>query len=631
MDQIGEVAFLIVEGAGLRALSSYHTASLAHTLWVTNMYLSANLDDNRTKRLQNAVKLLQKDRFDEAISRLLDLFQEHENDDEIGYHLSLAYLRAQRPALALEILAPITESSSENPDVFVLLGEIFQALGSKDTAIEHFQRALALKEDHVPAMTNLGWLLITHRYQPENACTLLEKAVSLKSSFYQAQLYLAVALFQIGQTKKAFQHGHKALELAPKDVAVYTNLSRLYQQNGDKHEASRLLEKACAIAPNSGVNYYYLAQSHKFDRADRRLLPKINAALDLPLSITDRTSVHFALGKVYNDYCEWDSAFDHFSKGNQLIREEFDMKAHRRFITKVTSYYSKSYFLKHEATRVSEAPIFIIGMPRSGSTLIDQILASHSCVYSLDETDELPNAINQLCYTLGKNLTGKKKTFPYCVDFAKPDDFNRLAEHYLEFARAKTGASDDQVFVDKQLFNYQWLGMTSIIFPNAKIIHSCRNPLDTCLSCYFQYFTQSERLGWTYDLKMTGDYYRCYRHLMAHWHEVLPISILDVNYEQLVADPENQVRRILNHCGLRWEPACLTFYEKKRVVKTASLHQVRQPIYRDSVARWKHFARHLQPLVDGLGDVAAEYQQELESAGLHVRAGRCLPFAFPWR
>ncbi|NEX16512.1 MAG: hypothetical protein C1943_07770 [Halochromatium sp.] len=586
--------------------------------------------DDRTKVLSEARKKLAKGRLDAAILALSDLLADSPEDDEVAYTLAQAYLRAERPALALDTLMPVASRQGQSADVWNLLGDIHQSLGRHEAAIAHYQQALKQDAHQIQALTSLGWLLHIHRLASQEAAELLEKAISLKPSHYPAHLNLAVILFALDRSDDAMRHGQKALELGSKDIACYVNVANLYQQLGDKSEAIRLLEKASVIDPTNGQTYFYLSRLQTFDQSSQKLLNRMEAALELPLTVTGRTSVHFALGKAYNDLQEWDHAFKHYQQGNQLIREDYNPREQQQFVARLTRFFSAKYFQAQQALSTPETPIFIVGMPRSGSTLIEQILASHPNTHSLGEALDLPDLVNQLCASFDQR-DGKKKTpYPLGLGFASNQDLQSIVDAYLKRAYSRVDDPSTRV-IDKQLFNYIGLGIIAILFPKARIIHTRRHPLDTCLSCYFQYFTLSTRMPWSYDLNSIGHYYWSYRQIMAHWRRVLPLSMFEIDYETLIAKPEETIRHLLEFCGLTWNPTVMHFYEKKHLVRTASLIQVRKPIYRDSLARWKHYANHLQPLVDALGNLLTDEAEALEAAGLRPKASlrhKLMPF---WR
>ena len=308
--------------------------------------------------------------------------------------------------------------------------------------------------------------------------------------------------------------------------------------------------------------------------------------------------LRFALAKAYDDLGEYDRAFAALTRANALKRDEvdFDMTEIEARYRAIEDTFSADFLAAGaDLGDPSETPVFIVGMPRSGTTLLEQILDSHPEAHGAGELLELPGLIKGLTEELGSDAA-----FPGCLSAVAPNRWTELGARYADTLAQRTPAA--RRVTDKLPENHQRVGFISLILPRAKIIHCRRDPLDTCLSCYKLLFTGGQK--YSYDLRDLGRQYRLYDSLMAHWSRVLPGRILDVRYEDLVADQEAETRRILAHCGLDWDPACLRFHESDRQVMTASAIQVRRPIYRDSVDKWRRYEAHLRPLLDALGDLA---------------------------
>ncbi|MEJ2452406.1 MAG: sulfotransferase [Gammaproteobacteria bacterium] len=300
----------------------------------------------------------------------------------------------------------------------------------------------------------------------------------------------------------------------------------------------------------------------------------------------------FALGKVYADLKLDAQSFEYYRQGNALKRATLDYSIgqDRELFAAIKQTVTSEFLQRHAGTGCDDAtPIFIIGMPRSGTTLTEQILASHSQVHGAGELNELKFLIERACES-------HTQEFPQGLLGLNKTELSAIASTYLE--RLHAYAPGAPRITDKMPHNFLYLGLIHLLFPKAKIIHCLRNPMDNALSIYRALFARSH--AYAYDLEELGQYYHLYQDLMAHWRELMPGGFYELRYEDLVSDQETQTRRLLDYCELPWEDACLEFYQTSRVVRTASLAQVRQPMHRNSVEAWRRFERQLQPFVQAL-------------------------------
>ena len=319
----------------------------------------------------------------------------------------------------------------------------------------------------------------------------------------------------------------------------------------------------------------------------------------------------FALGKAYEDRADYDRAWHYYHTGNQRQRKTVfhDPVAMELRHEQIEAVFTRELFEEHAGQgHDSAAPIFIVGLPRSGSTLVEQILASHSQV---EGTAELPTLM-RLAYSIGRYRTDQKG-YPETVRDLRGRDLKAYGRQYLEEAATFRG-TNKPFFTDKLPNNFSHVGLISLILPNAKIINARRHPFDSCLGGYKQLFGKGQ--NFTYDMVELAAYYRQYHETMKHWHRVLPGKVLDVHYEETVTDLESQVRRILEHCGLPFEEACVRFHENTRAVKTASSEQVRRPIYTDALGYWRRYERYLDTWQQELGDILEELPVSVRNAGL---------------
>jgi tetratricopeptide (TPR) repeat protein len=370
--------------------------------------------------------------------------------------------------------------------------------------------------------------------------------------------------------------------------------SDLLQEIGRRDEACRAFETAIALAPRSGRFYRHLADCKRFTVGDPALTAMQGlAAGRASLPEEDRRQLLFALAKAAADLGEHERSFGYLLEGNALKRRQIDYDEARVLgeFTRIRTVFSRELMAARGGVGHNSAlPVFIVGMPRSGTTLIEQILASHPQVFGAGELTDIGDA--------AARLNGAAGCFPEIVASLPDEVLHQLGARYIDAARARAATADR--ITDKMPLNFLYVGLIHLVLPNARIIHASRDPLDTCLSCFATLFTGEHRVA--YELGELGRYYRAYQGLMEHWARVLPRGVLlEVEYEDVVADLERQARRIVAHCGLEWDAACLGFNGSKRPVRTASATQVRQPIYHSSVGRWRAYGDLLKPLMEALG------------------------------
>jgi hypothetical protein len=329
------------------------------------------------------------------------------------------------------------------------------------------------------------------------------------------------------------------------------------------------------------------------------------------LNKTAEIHFRFALGKALEDAGDHDRAWRYYHSGNQVQRTEveYDPTEFEVRQIKVREVFSREFLLERSGNGC-DAPdaIFIVGLPRSGSTLVEQILASHS---SVEGTAELP-ILGKIANSIGRYRRDNLQ-YPESVRDLRDKDWKAYGRQYMEESR-RHRTTERPFFTDKLPNNFPHVGLLHLILPNAKIINACRHPLDSCLGGYKQLFGQGQHF--TYDMFELAEYYKQYHADMTHWHSVLPGKVLDVHYEETVMNLETQVRRILDHCGLPFEEQCLRFYETDRAVKTASSEQVRQPIYKGALGKWRRYEKHLGPWIEEFGDIIAELPETVRNAGL---------------
>ncbi|MGI9463132.1 MAG: sulfotransferase, partial [Aestuariivirgaceae bacterium] len=485
----------------------------------------------------------------------------------------------------------------KNADIHNVQGASLKALGALDDAGYHFGRAIELKPDHADAHNNLGGVLVSLKRFDE-AEQLFRRAISLKPDFALAYYHLANVLRDLDRTKEAQAALETALRHDPKLTPARITLGHIMTDQGELAEAEEHYRAVLSGEPANGSVHYHLAFVKKF-AADDPDLAAITGTLERSdLTVTDRLHLNYAAGKALADIGDdHDQAFIHLAEGARLRRSQLDYEVTREEgdFFRVEKFFTREVFAQHAGKGdPSSRPIFIVGMPRSGTTLVEQVLASHSAVHAVGERKDLAN----LCKSIDQSMD---RQFPDWIDDLQPEQFAEYGRAYVESIAA--GAPQAGRITDKMLTNFKLLGFIALILPNAKVVHVRRHPLDACLSCFSQPFTEGSH--YSYDLAELGRYYKAYHRLMSHWKKVLPDGLLTtLDYEDVVADTEGSARRLIGHCGLEWEAGCLDFQKTKRAVKTASAAQVREKVYSSSVGRWRNYEKHLAPLIEALGPLS---------------------------
>jgi tetratricopeptide (TPR) repeat protein len=566
------------------------------------------LDESRSS-LERALALQPND--PQTINNLANTFK----------RLGLAAEAEKRWRAALELRPDYAEAHSN-------LANLYNDEGEFDRAESMARRAIELNPRLVDAYINLAGIeTARHRhaealraldallaFAPAHARALAAKALTLKdldrldeAMEWARRAAVAApdapeahnAIGQVFQAMGEFEPALAAYERAaalpgPAQMDAIANRGSLLTEFGRSAEARRSMEAAAEAFPNSPGILFAQTELRRFERDDP-LIGRMQALLAREgISLADRATLHFGLGKAMLDIGDSAQAFRHYDKGNRLKRSTFvyDPDATERWMADIAEVLS-SGLLEAKAGRgaESELPVFVVGMPRSGTTLVEQILASHPMAHGAGELKRLHALVDRI------------GNFPASIADLTAAQIHRLGAGYLDYVAPLAAARPRAV--DKMPSNFLYCGLVRLILPGARIVHCRRDPVDTCLSCYTKLFAGEQ--AFTYDQTELGRYHRSYQALMAHWRTNLPAShFLEVDYEAMVEDVAGQTRRILDFIGLPWDEACLRFHETQRPVRTASVNQVRQPIYATSVGRWRRHAAQLQPLLGALGVPAVD-------------------------
>lgn len=552
----------------------------------------ADLLANSEESLARAAELQRDGRFDEALRRYREILADRPGHVDALNLGGVALVQLGRAAEALPLLQRATAAARDRADVHYNLGGALKALGRLADAAAAYRRALAIEPDDAPSLNNLGFVL-SEMGEYAAAETALQNAVTVEDDYAEAHNNLGAVLTELGRLDEATTAIGRALALRPDFAAAHNNLGMALRDRGRIDEAVAAFRRAIAAEPDRAEAYGNL-YALKTVAATEPDITAMGALLARP-SVTDRDAIvlGFALASAHENRGDHDAAFGFLDQANRLKRAsiEYDGDARESMVRRIAAVFDRDLVARQAGHGCpSPAPIFVIGMPRSGTSLVEQILASHSQVSGGGELRALPSLVD--------DLDRRTRTrYPDFVADLAAQEFRRLGESYV--AKAARRATPRLRFTDKLPDNFLHVGLIHLILPGATIVHCVRDPIDTCVSCYKVNFATG--MGFAYDLGELGRHYRLYDALMEHWRAILPGRFVDVSYEALVSSPEAEIRKLLEFCHLGWEDACLGFHQTAGAVRTASAAQVRQPIYTSSVGRWKRYERHLTPLLDALG------------------------------
>ncbi len=474
---------------------------------------------------------------------------------------AMSLIRAGNTGQAEIVARQVIASNKKDADGLTLLGLVFYERGDYDEAVAWHKKAVTIERKQPLYLCNLA-IANAARGKLSSALTCFEKALKLQPDSPEALAGKADVLEKQGKLDRAhaiLEPAIKAGRYTPKIAAVY---ARLLQRKGLNDRVVAFADDLLSRSETQGI--------------ERRL-------------------ILLQLGKACEQLGEYDRAFEAYVQANEIGAVPFDIRnVQQRFDSLMQTFSRDAAASLPRATHGSELPVFIAGMARSGTTLLEQIIHAHPKAHAIGEIRHLGELIHHL-----PDEIESIEPFPQCVGDLTVEKLDRLATVHLNYLKKQNRGATR--IVDKTLDNFQNLGVISLLFPQARIIHIRRHPLDTCFSCYFENLPPL-RHPYSSDLSNLGLYYRQYLRLMDFWRENLDIPILEIHYEHIVEDQENQSRRIIEFLGLEWDERCLRFHEARRDVTTLSYDQVRKPIYKTAISRYKHYEKHLSPLREALGD-----------------------------
>ncbi len=527
---------------------------------------------------------------------------------------------------AIGTLRNALEADPKNPAVLNNLAGLELYSGNFLEALRAIEKLLAINPRSAQAQCNLA-MLLSIVGDMEQAVTALRNALAIEPGLYRARIHLATFLLQTGAVDEAETMARNLLaeESAEKRQAIAV-LAKVLERRKKVEEARELLEglsEEDLLTPDLAISLAVVQdQQGQTREAVETLLRSVEKH---EMAATDGIGCHFVLGSFYDKLEEYDLAFEHYEIGNRnrkraivevLEKDEEEDSSDAAYRSVLEFHTRERYGSFVPAGSPSEVPVFIVGMPRSGTTLSEQILASHPAVFGAGELNlmlkviadsygKTPVAPGQLAIGQVDQYSSERGLMPKDWYQLSDEQVLQLAHQYLDPVIAKSPESGR--ITDKMPYNYFVLPIIHRLFPNARIIHCRRHPLDTCLSCFFQNFTSGNQFS--FDLEELAAYYRQYVQVMDYYRE-LGIPMYETRYEELVSAPEDKIRSLLDYCGLEWDPRCLEFHRNKRTVNTASYQQVRVPLYNTSVGRWQHYRQHLQPLIDSLADILEDESVE---------------------
>ena len=399
-------------------------------------------------------------------------------------------------------------------------------------------------------------------------------------------------LFSLNKNQKAALAAfEQASALDPNNAHYAVNLALIQQSLGDFQGAETAFDRAIALKSVDYEIYLHRAKLRKQTRDKNHIRELENLLTTGVKSWRGKVILHYALAKEYEDINAHERSFEHLRLGADLRRShmQYNIQKDLNIIDKIIECFSFDFFRQKWEGYDSHEPIFIIGLPRTGTTLVERIINTNSSVYA---AGELNNFASQLVDQINEHSEEKSLSSEALVEASMRVDFARLGDAYIESTRPHTGHT--AYFIDKLPLNYLYCGLINLALPNAKIIHLNRHPMDTCYAIYKTYFIQT--YPFSYDLQELGQYYIAYHKLMDHWHKVIPNKIFDVQYEDMVNDQEGVSRRLFDYCGLEWDESCLDFHKNEAPSMTASLAQIRQPVYTSSIGNWCAYEQQLDPL-----------------------------------
>lgn len=521
-------------------------------------------------------------RLEQAVAGFRKALQIKPDFAEAHNNLGNALNALGKPEEAMASFRQALQIKPDFAEVHNNLANVLNALGRHEEAVVSSNKALQIRPDIAGIHNNLG-IALNELGKHQQAIAAYLEALNINPGFAEVHANLGNALYAVGQPEEAVASYKKALQIKPDFAEALNNLGNVLSSLGHFEEASAVCIKALQVRPDFAVAHRNLSTAKKYQVGDSQLEQMLRLVERHDLPDNDRMHLSFALGKAFEDLGDPDNAFSYLAKANSLRKQElrYDISSDQAFFAKIKSVFSGELPVPDVSGSVkSRQPVFILGMPRSGTSLVEQILASHSGVHGAGELRLLDQSVSTIEWQSGQ---------------ISAHQLQSVRDSYLS-GLEKLAVSESYV-TDKMPLNFQRIGFIVAALPEAKIIHVKRDARATCWSCFKNYFSEKGN-GFAYDLHDVAEYFRMYTDLMAFWHEKYPGRIYDLSYEALTENQEEESRNLLEYVGLDWEDQCLSFHENRRAVRTASAVQVRQKMYQGSSEEWRRYETHLEPLVE---------------------------------
>lgn len=538
-------------------------------------------------------------RYENAADSLRRALERKPNDPLIISKLGHCMLLAGECRQAEELFRRTLALDPKNAAAHLFLAKTLAESGRYPEAHSHFARAIECDRGYYDAYRDFGAFL-TGYGDLQRGETMLREALYIQPDSINVQRQLVINLGMQGRFEDAIVLCDKLLRTEPANIDVMTDKIEILERKGDIANASRLIGQVIGEHFHTAKSVSLFTELCGKERPDEAIQLCQKVLAQPRIDTISRQRLHYALGKLLDQLGNYDQAFDHYKRANDLSPDHFDPAKLPNKTTRLMVACSRDSLAGLARSSSSLKTVFIVGMPRSGTTLLEQILASHPRIHGAGELPYISEMSRRL-----RSLLGTAGDYPECLAAMDHGLLDNLAREYAD--RSGWSMESAECLVDKMPQNYLHLGLIQMLFPNARILHCVRHPLDVCLSIYFQSFHGDH--SYATRLKNIAAYYREYWRLMRHWKTVLEIPILDVVYENLVVEPEAISRSAVEFCGMPWDARCLRFHEAGNVAITASYSQVRKPIYRSALARWKNYEKHLEPLRSELQDVLTEFEK----------------------
>ena len=546
--------------------------SISSARLISNLYIKNDKEEESNEVIQN---------FFESDKSYSDLYK------------GIRHVKAGRLKLAEEAYKNVIKKDKNNIDALRLLGLL--AFKTKDYNIAErlFIRVLELDPTFSLAWDNLAKLFRIQN-KLSKSIPAFENLIKLDPDNFEALVSLGTVYIKLSKYYEGINLYEKSLKIKPENPRVYLSLGHALKTVGEREKSETAYHNAIKYFPFSGEAYWSLAnlKTYKFSQKE---ISNMELSINKNMHPNELIQMHFALGKAYESNNQFEKSFNHYREGNWLQRKQIKYNAedYKISIDEIIDFFKNNNdIFKSKSSLNNDDPIFILGLPRSGSTLIEQILSSHSLI---EGTQELPNI---MAISRDIKLIDQNNGYPENLLGIDSSVFNDLGQKYID--ETKWARSSKPFFIDKMPNNFVHIGLIKLILPNAKIIDARRNPMDSCFSCFKQYFAKGQHF--TYDLDDIARYYKDYLRLMNFWNELFPGEIFTINYEDVINEPNQKITELLSFCNVEFEDSCLNFHKSKRPVKTASSEQVRQPMYKTGLDYWKNYRNNLDILINHFPD-----------------------------